>query len=253
MAQQLPSGATESEKLLKEACARNVPLELHLQTVRGIQPVARGRMLKVDEEYVVLETPQVIGRRVAVFPGQEYEAFFTINETLFTFRTKVVETGCSTKLNQLKYTDGLKLLRPQVVRTGQRREAFRTSLALLEDIPVWVHEASAAEPGLVPVHARRFRGRLVDASAGGVGVLLENTVTRFNIYDPLFIGFTLPGAPKPIAMLVEIRQSRFVLNDTAVRLGLMFLPWPDQVALTRLAAQLTLFLTEVQRSMRKTG
>ncbi len=252
---QQPPQATANDPLepVREACARNVPLELHRRTNRGALPTARGRMIDLDADRIYMETPQVIGRPFRIAPGQEYEAFFQVHDTIFTFSTTVLETDCATRLNHHKFVVGLAISKPEALKIGQRREHFRTSLACEQEISCTLHEAGPGDANQVPIEAKRFTGRLVDASGGGVGVILDGTIARFTLYDHLFLEFFLPGERQPFCALVEVRQARPTLNDTAVRLGLMFVAWPDQPTFTRTLMPLHHYLNKVQRLLRRSA
>lgn len=240
--------------LLQEACDRNLQIELHRRTAFGATPTARGRMLRLEDGKLYLDRPQTIGRPFMMSVGQACRAYFSLHETIYMFETRVAEADCRVRLNVEKSTIGMALEAPESIRPGQRREFFRTSLALQGEIAVQMHEAGVGDdPAECPVDARRLAGKMTDASGGGVGVVIEGRPAKLRAYDPWFVGFRLPGSDDQLVFLAELRQIRGIRDDQDTRLGLMFLIWPNQRVATRTMDLLLRYLSMVQRASRKAG
>jgi c-di-GMP-binding flagellar brake protein YcgR len=243
----------DTSAILREACARNVPLELHRVDTLVHHPVARGRLLEMGDDRLYIEDPQTIGRSVSISAGSPYAAYFQLSESIFSFRTTVLETGCTVRLNDRKLAVGLAIARPGEVTPGQRRQAFRTSLATQAPIGAWVHEAPVGMHQQAPINARWFRARVVDASAGGLCLLAEQFVARLALYDELFVSFTTPGDGRLFCFRAELRHARAAHEGEAQRLGLMFLPWPDQPGFNRMIEPFARYLVGLERTSRRSA
>lgn len=250
---QSPESIVDESALLMQGCERNVPLELHRVDTIVTHPVARGRMLEMTDDRIFIENPQTIGRSVTIGVGNSYVAYFELGETILSFKTYVLESGCAVRLNDHKLSVGLAISRPQSVQPGQRRQAFRTSLATYDPIVASIHDAPIGMYEQAPTNARRFRARVIDGSAGGLCVLAEQLCARLNLYDEYFISFNLPAGGPLFCARTELRHVRPVRDGEAQRLGLMFLPWPDQARFNRSLEPFTRYLNSIQRNLRRTG
>lgn len=235
---------------LEEACARNVPLELHSLAHERTIPAARARMIDLDEAHIYLEKPQIIGRKVRIHKTQEFEAFFSFADILFTFKTAVVENNATVRLNGRKLVEGLILERPRAVTPGQRRQFFRTSLAVMPaNIEAQIQEAADEDEPVPSETAPWMEARIVDASAGGFGVRIEEpNYSKFKIYRNYFVRFNVPEVSQDLTTLCELRQVRPILDGSATKLGFLLLPWPTQGSLNWQLQPLLSFLTKLQRA-----
>lgn len=241
----------DAATLLTEACDRNVPLELHLVDALTSEPVARGRMLDLTDDRVFIEMPQTIGRAVRLRQTCEYVGYFELGDCLFCFRTTVLEIGCAVRLNRLKQANGVALARPDAVQLGQRRQAFRTSLASADPIQAWAHESQPGLDDQVEIKSRRSRARVIDASAGGVCLLVEQPGLKLTVFDQVFVSFDIPEDGRLLCFKAEVRQVRSIHEGRAFRIGLVFLPWPDQSQFNRMHEPLVRYLAGVQRAARR--
>jgi len=241
--------------LLRTACERSCVLELHRQENHATTPAARARLLGFSKSgNLLLDRPQIIGRRVPLSSGQTVDAFFQIDDDLYTFSAAVVRMDVPVRLNDEKRVFGAEIEAPSVIKLGQRRAAFRTSLALQDPVPVRLHRTSAEDPHQTPVSAHRFSGVITDGSHTGLGVRIEGApYTRFALYDHYFLSFTLPGESRETVLLVELRQTREIKSGEAAKLGFLILPWPTQRAADLATQPLQRFLMDVQRRTRRAG
>lgn len=236
---------------LEEACARNVPLELHSISYDRAIPAARARMIELDDDYIYLEKPQIIGRNIRLHKSQLFEAFFNFNDVLFTFKTHVADAAAVVRLNRQKIVEGLVLERPPSIQPGQRRQFYRTSLASIPE-PICAALQEACDFGEEEPHPDDgnpwMPASIVDASAGGFGVRIDDSnYSRYKIYHNYFLRMTLPDGHTDITVLCELRQVRSLLNGEATKLGLLLLPWPTQAKLNWHIQPLLSYLTELQR------
>ena len=234
---------------LEAACARNTPLELHSLAQDRTIPAARARMIELDDEHLYLEKPQIIGRNVRLSAGQEFMAFFSYNDILFEFRCKVVESRATVRLNRRKLVEGLVITRPADVKPGQRRQFYRTSVVAREPVPARLQPAPEGEHPEPDETATWSDAAIVDASAGGFGVRIDDAnYSRFRVYQNYFVRFTVPDSGREIVTLCELRQVRPILDGQATRLGMLLLPWPSQSRLSWQLQPLLAYLTNIQRS-----
>lgn len=233
---------------LEEACARNVSVELHhYDDVSKELIVTRTRMIGLDDENVLLDSPQSIGKTVSYETGQEVETHFLFASRRYTFCSSITSTRCSVRLNESKTIIGMSVARPADVKDGQRRHEFRISLARIEPISVHLHEASAEDPNACSIDAARFCGRLVNLSSGGVRVRVEKGKRRnVRIGEYFFIEFEIPDGHGPLIFLVELRNVHRIQDNTASLLGFSFLRW-TQNDIRRKERRLEQFGAEMQR------
>jgi len=163
----------------------------------------------------------------------------------------VVETGATVSLNQQKLVEGLVITRPASVKVGQRRQFYRTMLATIQEpITGLIQEASDLEESPVPDECGSWvEGVVVDASAGGFGVRIEDSnYSKFKIFHNYFIKVVLPDSGREVVTLCELRQARSILDGQATKLGFLLLPWPSQAKLNWQIQPLLTFLTTMQRN-----
>jgi c-di-GMP-binding flagellar brake protein YcgR len=238
-------------ELLASGCERNTPVEIHKHTGEAAIPVARARMMCIDDERLYLDEPQTIGRQVRMGKNTGVDAYFAIGEALYTFTTTVASMHCKVKLNESKTLIGMALNLPSDIKQGQRRSRYRTSLAMQAPIPMTMHHASK-DLNSAPIDADRYQGRLVDASEGGFGVMLDiDRPMKFKLFDRWIVRFQIPGEGDPTTLGCELRQVRTIREGEMMKLGLLALPWPTTRALREQMLPMTRYLTSVERRLLK--
>lgn len=256
------SAAINGLDLLKEACDRNVPVEVFRCTDLGMRPPARGRLIQLDDEELVIEKLQVIGATYELTSGTRLEGYFRFGGQLFRFVTWVRESRIAARLNGRLVVPALKLERPTLVEPGQRRSVYRISLATRADAPgaeVWLTaphvprpedggDFGAAPSGGSPPPARppEFRGRLVDASDNGLGVVLQQCIySRLKHMQQVWLRLYLPEEAEPMDFLATVRHTTPV-RETDARVGLHLVD-DGSSGHARKVRRLTTYLTRVQR------
>jgi c-di-GMP-binding flagellar brake protein YcgR len=254
MTRQAPSGdARDQTAILRDACERNIPLDLQYRSSEDELFVARARMLAMDDHHIYLDEPQSIGRPVRFVSGLAVEAYILLKDVRYGFDTVVVETRRTIRLNDQKRVAGIVLRRPGSVRQRQRRNEFRVGLLREGPIPVDLH--AALPDGTSPLDAVRCSGTLLDLSPGGLAVRLDPAAARgIAVNDHLFLVFELPCAPPPLRFLGEVRQRREVADGDVVRLGVRFRPWPSSPEFRRSQTRLQRYAANMQRKrLRRSG
>jgi c-di-GMP-binding flagellar brake protein YcgR len=254
-------GPLDGQQALELACARNAPVEVFLADAGPTDPPARGRMLELREGGLVIEKVQIIGRRVGFTAGTLIDAYFTYNNAIFHFRTRVVSSAGVVQLNRQKVVVSLTLAPPQRVEPGQRRGVYRVPFAARAQIPVHIWELDAEDPSMEagpsspppesqPAGEAHYTGMLVDASDTGLGVVLSDVAhTRFKVFQRLQVRFALPDDPEPMCFTCEVRHTREV-HEGAARLGLLFDTTPRECSASQVR-RLVGYLVEVQRTRRR--
>lgn len=247
-----PIEVADPEELLRLACARSCVVEFHRQIGPSALPAARARMIRIQDGSIFLDTPQVIGRELPLGLGQSVDIFFQLDDELYKFTTVLRRVNIPMKLNATKSIRGAQIDMPRVIVRGQRRQFFRTSLALIEPIPIAIHLTDSANPTATPITARPMSGIILDASPGGFGVRIDNVIySRFRIYDHYFLSFHVPGERAPAVLLAELRQSREIRDGESTKLGFLTTAWPDQRTVDRLIQPLQKHLIDLQRRNRR--
>ena len=248
---------------LREACQRNAPIEVFRADAETVEPAARGRLLQLGDDWILIEKAQVIGRDVRFYAGVPIEAYFNYHGTIFHFRTRVIAAAGPVQLNRRTIVPGMTLARPARVEPGQRRSVYRVSLAAQPkpiDASIWrlddsadiadsaQHEVGADAP---PNRDADYLGAVVDASDTGLGLLIEGCpASRFRLYDRILVRFHPPGEDEAIAFPCEIRHAR-ELREDATRLGVLFLLPPSRSLGDVRVRRLVAYLAGVQRAQRK--
>jgi len=241
--------AEDPDQLLRDACTRSAVVEFHCQEGRSAEPAARARMVGLTEDALFVDEPQIIGQDPDFKWGARYAAYFHDGDTMYTFLAIVEASKCKLKLNETKTVVGMKLARPHVIEVGQRRQFFRTSLALETPVPIRMHKTDRENPMRTPITALRCEALLLDGSGGGIGVRVDGKKAgQFKLYDHFFVSFELPTSPRPFLFLTELRQVREIRGGESVKLGLNILDWPDSRQVERNLQPFTQHLNEVQRS-----
>jgi c-di-GMP-binding flagellar brake protein YcgR len=231
---------------LEEGCARNTPLEIFRSSGPGAPPAARGRLLAMEPDKLLIERVRDVEGEVDLTGGQEIDCFFAHKGDMRVFRTNVINTKVTAPLNGRTRVPAISLELPKRVDAGQRRARYRVMLASMEE-PISVGLSQADQPGGEYGDAW-WSCQLADASMFGVGV--STTVVKANRIDParpVFIAIHLPGETSPITFQAEIRRIQEVASVEVLRLGLQFNAWPSQEQLESRLEPLAKFLEAYQR------
>ncbi len=212
--------------VLHEACARNLPVELHQDTDDDGVLVARTRVLDLDDECLYVDSVQSVGSSVSFDRKAGIVAYLQLNGTRYSFQSRVVSTGCWVKLNDEKRVRGASLAKPARVEEGQRREDYRVSLATIDLPHISLHEAPDNDPGACPLDAARFQANVVDLSRGGMSILVRAADRRgFRRGALYFVNTEFPDGSGELTLLAEVRHVRRLLDGETTRLGLKFVRW----------------------------
>lgn len=222
----LATGNQAGLEIVAEACARNLPAELHIQQPDGDVVSAWARMLGCQNELVQLDQPHAGSGSITLAPRQRVKVFLYVRGKRYRFHSAVAEPRARIRLNERMVVTGIALEWPSELVEAQRREDFRVSIAGAHDIPVRFHGLTVPAPGPVPLDVSRFQGRIVDVSAGGMAVLIARTELRTVQLGELFYGeFTLPEDDRPLTPVCQARHAKLIRTDTTHLVGIQFVPW----------------------------
>ncbi len=213
--------------VLTEACNRNAAAELHFSGEEGDRVTARVRLLRLEQELVLTDRPQSMGKPVVLRPRQPVMVHFPLGGIRYAFRTQVVRCHCPVRLNATQQVAGIALAMPSEVLEQQRRSDFRLSLAGCETIQAEAHLGSLEGGGSAPIGALRFSARPINLSAGGIGLLVDTRYARkWRLGNTFFVSFCLPDVKGEFRMLAQLRHERRIPERQATVAGFKFLPWP---------------------------
>ncbi len=238
--------------IIAEACARNLPAELHIQQSDGDVVTAWARMLGWQNERVQLDQPQTGSGSITLSPHQRVTVFLHVKGKRCRFHSAVVEPRARIRLNERIVVTGIALAWPSELVEAQRREDFRVSVAGTHDIPVRFHGLTVPAPGPVPLDVPRFCGRMIDVSAGGMAVLIARTELRAVQLGELFYGeFTLPEDDRPLTPVCQARHANLVRTDTTHLVGMQFVPWVGCSAQLMTQRTRRVVIAEQRRQLRR--
>jgi hypothetical protein len=127
----------ELKSLLRDAVDRNSAIGIVRLGFSGQDPLAQGRLIDWDDDGITIEEVQVIGRDVRFTIETRIEAFVKMKDTTIVFEARVLATQGHSKMNDRLVVRSIKISKPMLLRKGDRRSAFRSSItASEEEIPV---------------------------------------------------------------------------------------------------------------------
>jgi c-di-GMP-binding flagellar brake protein YcgR len=238
---------------LRLACARNTSAEVHAEDPLAGMVSSRARLLNLDEQHVYLDQPQSIGQPVALTTGQVVTVYFLMNGTRHAFRSHVVRPRCYVRLNARQQVPGISVTMPARVGQQQRRADFRISLASYQGSHALIHAGSAEGGGSAPVDALRWTARMVNVSAGGLGVLAQKGPRpHWKIGGLFFLTFRLPEYDYDFVIMAELKHVRRIHGGHSTIAGFRFLPWHLGPVKSH-ARQITRFIAMAQRRQLRRG
>ncbi|MCH8966526.1 MAG: PilZ domain-containing protein [Planctomycetes bacterium] len=240
--------AEAAEGLLQQACARNVPLELHFQDPRSRRLIiGRTRALGITQDAILADTPQYRDDDGPIPTGRPVSAHFMLGDKRFGFKTVIERVGVRIRPNQHQGVRGIALRRPSTVKPVQRRTHYRVRLVGSQYNKVALTQAHPKLPDACPLYGCIGVARLINLSAGGAGVVLESSErSAAQRGDHLYLTFTLPGIDGDLCMLGIVRYVSSVRSGESVRLGIEFTPWGGN-DFDRCRRRITQSVTELER------
>ncbi len=119
------------KQTLLDAIERNASVGIVRLGYSGQDPLAQGRLLEWDDKGLVIEQLQIIGKEVRFHVGSRIEAYVKFNKLIMMFEAEVLQVEQPTYLNEQRVVRSMRLSQPSLLRQGDRRSAFRSSIAAL--------------------------------------------------------------------------------------------------------------------------
>lgn len=238
-------------EILESACERNLPLEVFRSSGLGAPPSARGRLIRIEANTVIMEEARNSEGEVELRRNQQIDCFFSHRDEMYGFRTTVAEAGFSASLNGKTRVQALALRLPDRVEVTQRRARFRVSLASLEPrIPVRI-----LFEDVIPVTGGRWmKFELIDGSGLGIGAITKSRLETKELPNrTCYIKLQTPGTEEPVVVRGQVRRAFEIESADSVRLGIQFQPWPSKSELEESLEAFEEFLMTIQRARMNKG
>lgn len=242
------SSTNAVDKLLRDGCARNTPLELHYEEPKsGRLIVGRTRMLQLGPDEILAGTP-IYRQDDGLIPAHHsFTAYLILNKTLYAFETSISTFGVRVQLNEEKHVSGMAMCRPTGITKLQRRAHYRIMLAGGGPITVEMARCHPVVPDACPIDGRVGRSSIVDLSARGIGLLIDRRILpRVKPGDRFYLTFTLPDVDDELCMLAVARHSLLIERSASLKVGFAFVPWAGR-SFNRCQAEIARFTAEHQR------
>jgi c-di-GMP-binding flagellar brake protein YcgR len=237
----------DTVRVLRQACQRNTPAELHFPHEGAGLITARVRMLRIEEDQIYVDRPQAGGSPLSLDPGRSVTVHFLVGGTRYAFDSRIRRPHCLVQLNASQQIAGTALAIPAEVRQQQRRADFRLSLAGYEGVVAKIHAGVREGGGSCAIDARVVSARLVNISTGGLGVLLDTSATAgWRVGAVFFMSFSLPEVEVEFCMMTELRHLERIHEGASTVAGFIFLPW-ELCPLQPYARRISRFIATEQR------
>lgn len=241
----------QSIETLRAACDRNLPLEVFRSSGLGAPPVARGRLLKLTDNELMVEQVREREGEIELHRGQQLDCFFVHADEIYGFRSRVRETDRRASLNGKTRVEAISLMAPSKVDVTQRRARYRVSLASLDPrIRVGIQFAE-----IIPAGGGRWKEyEIADASGLGIGAVTEDPTDDSQLEGmTCFVRFKVSGMDEAVIVKGQVRRVLEIARTEGVRIGIQFLPWPTRAELEESLEPFEEFLMTIQRSRMNKG
>lgn len=243
--------AKQQADFIGDACERNLPVELHRQSISGELVTYRGRFLRetTGSRLLEIEMPKRDwGGEKPLEPGHVLTAYVVTESGVHSFLCEVREAKRGLELNESKKVEGLVVDRLGEVTASQRRNAYRITLAGNYDIRAEIHVATSTKPYASPIDAFRIRGEVIESSATGLGVMVNENIERsVRRGDMVFVTFGAAPGEEAFCFLTEVRHVAVMFEGEKTRLGLKITHWPGKPVFGREIFRFERFINEVER------
>jgi c-di-GMP-binding flagellar brake protein YcgR len=230
-------------------CARNVPAELHFSPATGPILIGRVRLLELTDKHILADKPAYVDATASIPADRPITVHVTLNGVRYQFESVVDTATMLVRLNDHQHLLGIALRRPKRITRSQRRSHLRVSLVGIGPIPVELVRAHTDIPGACPVDARVIPGLILDLSAGGLGILIDNRhLSSARPNELFFLSFVLPGLEEEFCLLASVRHKRCVRASGSLRIGFALRRW-DGSNFGRDQHLITRFVTEHERRL----
>jgi c-di-GMP-binding flagellar brake protein YcgR len=235
-------------KILEQMCARNNPIEVHYEdpSTRSLS-VGRARLIEVRDDGLITDQLQYAEGNDSIPVERPVTAHFSMEGNQYAFETSITDASTKVAINETQKVRGMTWKRPEAVKSVQRRDNFRVSVAAMNIDNLGVARVADGAHPACPVDGYLGKARLCDVSSGGLGMLCgRDVVSRVEIGEKFFVSIDFPGLEGETCMLVTVRHVDRIEKLESFKLGCSFEPWSGQ-DLRRAQQQLTKSITQLER------
>ncbi len=238
------------EAVLKEASARNLPVEINI--LGRAEPVPlKSRFLAYSDtgEPVIIEVPTVRGQSAVVHAGETFEVLLMVHGQRYGFHAKVIRRG-HMNLGEGVSVATLSLEYPWKTMKLQRRRFFRVETPRSTPLPV----RCIAQP---PAGSKKTVGRkklvkfdtvAVDISSGGMRIEVPRRhVELAKVGRRMALLFRLSGFAEPIKLVAEVRHTYQRDKKLPLVAGMQFIDWHKTLTGRRTINSITRYVVKRQR------
>ena len=231
---------------LLQLSQRNGSLELTPVVATGPDkepPSCRARLIEYGPDRLIVERPRRGGSMLG--PGQDVMVLAVAGRERWQFRTRVIGSF-DFRLNAKTTLPALQLAHPDSAVSAQRRRFYRVSTTASDLVVMLQPLAGGDADGTVRPVGTPFAARLLNMSAGGIGVEtpLSASATVPTI-GPCFCTLSLPTFRRPVTLRACVAH-RERLRDWCYYLGLSF-EFADERTHQRIEQKLLRFTTFHER------
>lgn len=232
---------TEIEtRVLKTCCDLNDKLILNILENDRVF-VYKSRFLAVDFEkgFIIIDEPSPeVTDAIPLSEGQHFEIFFEYKIFRYIFNSKLLE-HTEYKLHRHAF-NALKILLPQQLMDGDKRDYFRVEIAMKQPIEVKFN-----------ILDREFKGEMVDISGGGFAMKVKMGNKSFPLEqgDIINARFKLKPDGELWEIWSEVRNKNKYKNTRTIKWGMQFLGKERNQNLNYYRNKILRYVTERQREI----
>jgi c-di-GMP-binding flagellar brake protein YcgR len=232
---------TEIEtRVLKTCCDLNDKLILNILENDRLF-VYKSRFLAVDfkKGFIIIDEPSPETPDTITFSeGQQFEIFFEYKIFRYIFNSKILEYT-EYKLHRHAFS-ALKILLPQQLMDGDKRDYFRVEIGIKQPIEVKFN-----------ILDQEFKGEMVDISGGGFAMKVKMGDKPFPLEqgDIIDARFKLKPDDEMWEIWSEVRNKNKYKNTRIIKWGMQFLGKERNKNLYYYRNKILRYVTERQREI----
>ncbi len=236
--------AAQSQRILAEACLRNLRGDVECIAGDRVSQRFSTRMLEFRDKVLLVECPTEKGIDKPPTPGTEMEIYFRVDDLRYSV-TGRLDRPVRYALSAAARVSALRIERIRAVHVKQRRNFYRLSVLGLGDVPVYMNFTEEETP---PGPAVMVEGIILNVSAGGLAVRcdMKESVPLARV-EEILVRFFLPDMQESFAWLCRIVHERKVLRSDSRVFGLEFAESRNDRSSNREAERIHQFVIGQQR------
>lgn len=214
------------EPIISAACECRLPAELHCIDHDGVVITGCVRILDYTSDLILADQPLYLADDGTIPIGRSITVDMSLHGERYQFETVIMEENREIRVNDSQTQAGIALRMPIVIAKSQRRSHLRVLTVGYDPISVDIAVPDSETAGACKLDAPRINGWMVDLSAGGLSVVVDQRVFPSACRgDRYYLTFRLPGLTREFNMLGSVRHSRPVKSGASLRVALSFCRW----------------------------